>query len=222
MLLFSPGSSCKSTKSAFRSTPVSGAAMVHAYHLAQLCWIAPIIGSGGSHFDLCSGLAHGHVILNLHLRPLHLPGIALLFVGRRLPLSFSVSCIPSLPGAERYSVSPRYLPCLSSIPLHFPALSPHCDGLDFLRTLSAECNMIPLAVQAFFLCMAAYCSLFQCAPDHIAPVLARSGWSGAVAALRLMVAALALDVAPSATELAEAVGACVGVRFDLVLYSCSN
>jgi len=82
--------------------------------------------------------------------------------------------------------------------------------------------MITFAVRAFFLCMAAYCPLFRCAPDHVAPVLARSVWSGAVAALRLMVAALALDVAPSTAELAEAVGARIRVRFDFVSYSCSN
>jgi len=82
--------------------------------------------------------------------------------------------------------------------------------------------MIPLAVGACFFCMAAYCSLFQCAPDHVAPVLARSVWSGAVAALQLVVAALALEVAPRAAELAEAVGARVRVRFDIVSYSCNN
>jgi hypothetical protein len=95
-----------------------------------------------------------------------------------------VSCIPSLRGAEHYSGGPHYLPRLSSIRLHFPALSRHCEGLDFLRTLPAECNMVPLAVRAFFLCVAAYCSLFGCALDHVAPVLVRSLWSGAVAALR--------------------------------------
>jgi hypothetical protein len=70
--------------------------------------------------------------------------------------------------------------------------------------------------------MAAYCPLFRCAPDHVAPVLACLVWSGTVAALRVMVAALALDVAPSTAELAEAVGARIRVRLHFVSYSCSN
>jgi len=44
------GGSCKHTTSARRSTPVSSAAIVHSYDLAQLCWIAPIIGCRSSHW----------------------------------------------------------------------------------------------------------------------------------------------------------------------------
>ena len=75
--------------------------MVHAKDVVQLCQIALIIGSGGSHFNLCSGLTHGHGLL--YLRPLYLPGTPLLFVSHCLPFTLSVSCIPSLPGAEYYS-----------------------------------------------------------------------------------------------------------------------
>jgi len=121
--------------------------MVHMYDLALLCWIALIIGSGSSHFHLCGGLSRSYGFLHLCPVDLHLPGFALLFVGRRLPSS--VCYIPRLPGAERYSVGPRYLPRLSSTRLHFPALSRNCDWLEFLRTLSAEYNIITFAVQAF-------------------------------------------------------------------------
>jgi len=35
--------------------------MVHLDNLAQLCWMALIIGSQGSHFGLSSGLRRGRV-----------------------------------------------------------------------------------------------------------------------------------------------------------------
>jgi len=82
--------------------------------------------------------------------------------------------------------------------------------------------MIPLAVQAFYLRVAAYCPLIRSAPNHIPAVLARSVWSSAVSAIHLLVAALALDVAPFTIERAEAVGARIQVRFDFLSYSCSN
>jgi hypothetical protein len=77
------------------------------------------------------------------------------------------------------------------------ALGQHCDGLDFLSTHSAEWNMTPLALQAFFLRVAPYCHLIRSAPNYNAPVLALLVLSGAFSALRLMVAALALFVAQS-------------------------
>jgi len=82
--------------------------------------------------------------------------------------------------------------------------------------------MIPLADQLFFMWVAAYFSVCSCAADHVAPVLARSVWSGAVAELWLMVTTLALDVATSTAELTEAVGARVHVWLEFISYSCRN
>jgi hypothetical protein len=82
--------------------------------------------------------------------------------------------------------------------------------------------MNPLAVRAYFMSVAAYCSLFECPPDHVAHVLAQSVRSGTLAAHWLMVPVLALDVAPSPVQIAETVRAQVCVRFDYVSYSCSN
>jgi len=92
----------------------------------------------------------------------------------------------------------------------------------FFEHFPAECNLIPLAVRSPFMCEASYCPLFDCEPDHIAPVFAQLVWSGAVPALRLMVVSLPLDVAPSIAALAGAVGARIRVWFDFLSYSCSN
>jgi len=82
--------------------------------------------------------------------------------------------------------------------------------------------MIPLAVQPGPVFVAAFWPLFRCATDHCAPVLARLVWSGAVTAPRLMVATLALDVAPSPVELADAVEARIGLWFDMLSYACNH
>jgi hypothetical protein len=106
--------------------------------------------------------------------------------------------------------------------LHSSALPCHSGGLGFLCTLAVEGNEISLAIRAVFICMTAQYPFLRSVSDHEAPVLPRSVWSGTLATHRLVVATLVVNLAPPAAELTEAVGACVHIQFDLVLYFRSS
>ena len=119
-----------------------------------------------------------------------------------------ISYIPCMPGAECCAVCHSYAP-LSSIQLKSPAQPSRSDRLRFLRTPSAESIMFALAVQALFLRGAERYAGAWWVLEYGAHVLCRSVQSGAVAALRSMVATLALYVAPSSGEKAKAVETCL-------------
>lgn len=66
--------------------------------------------------------------------------------------------------------------------------------------------MIPLAVQALFLHVAAQCPMSGCISNYHAPVLTRLVRSSTVAPLRLIVAIFGLNVAASAAVVRKAIG----------------
>lgn len=141
--------------------------MVRMLNLAQIYRIGHITQSGRSNFSLCRGLNHFHA--SLHLRHLLLRSIDLLLITHRLP--FFVTDIPGLPGAECDSLLHGHPACHLSVLPRLPDIARHCDGLWLLRIHSAECDMIPIAVQAIFLHGTAQCHTLQSTSDHIALVL---------------------------------------------------
>jgi len=230
------GGSCRLTTSAFRSTPVSSAAMAHTYDLAQLRWITLNIGGSDSRsvsrFSAsprsCRGSWCGQywrcrcrwrrALHHCDVFCLHSPFLCighLLFapapLSSRWPRPQDERCPDRSWGWSRGLHGPSCW--FSSPPL--PCLP---GGLRLLCAPTAERDVVPFAVRALLLCVAAERALLCNATHDVAFMGAGAVRSWAVAACRFA-APLALYVAPSAAMLTSAVWAYIGEWFDSVQHS---
>jgi len=178
--ILSLGGSWKDTMCALQTTPISSAIVVHLFNLAQCCWIALIIGSGGSNFGLSSGLSYDHIC---HLHNLHYTDNSCLLVGHWC--LYPVAYIARMPGAKCCSGSHRYPSCLSSIQFQSPALLRHSYGLEIFTHFSPNTVWFPLQfghVSCMWLhdapCLDEYLTrLHLCSSDQCCPAqLPDSGW----------------------------------------------
>jgi len=225
---------CRHTTSAFHSTPISNAAMVHTYHLAQLCWIAVNIGGGDSRsvwrFNACPSSCCSFRCgwcLRQHCgwhRLLHRCDIlclctAFIHIGHfhyahatpsycRCPWSLALLC----PGySYGWTRGLRGRACwFSSSPL--PCLS---GGFRPLWTATAECIVVSIAVGAFLLCVAAERAQLCNAPHDSALMDAGVVLPCVVATCRFA-AVLALYVSPSTAMLISAFWVYISEWFDSV------